>query len=101
MAVSYIDGKQTISQLALRYGVDKSTIWRRLKTMRHVRVISQYRDVVVNMATTYWGRSLSSKKVNVLELPSHLSHRHSLLRGYDAPIRLLALMLSAVFSINI
>ena len=44
---------------------------------------------------------LSSKKVNVLELPSHLSHHHTLLRGYDAPIRLLALMLSAVFSINI
>ena len=43
-------------QLAVRYGVDKSTVWRRLKTMRHVRVISKYKDVVVNMDTTYWGR---------------------------------------------
>ena len=24
--------------------------------MRHVRVISKYKDVVVNMDTTYWGR---------------------------------------------
>ena len=24
--------------------------------MRHVRVISNYKDVVVNMDTTYWGR---------------------------------------------
>ena len=52
----YIDGKQTISQLAAKYGVDKSTIWHRLKTMRHVRVISKYKDIVVNMDTPYWGR---------------------------------------------
>lgn len=25
--------------------------------MRHVRVISKYKDVVINMDTTYWGRN--------------------------------------------
>lgn len=52
----YIEGKQTLVQLSAKYGVSKSTIWRRLRCMRHVRVISMHKDVVVNMDTTYWGR---------------------------------------------
>ena len=53
----YIEGKQTLAQLSCRYSVAKSTIWRRLKTMRHVRVISRHKDVAINMDTTYWGRN--------------------------------------------
>lgn len=53
----YIEGKQTICQLSQKYKVNKSTIWRRLKDMRHIRVISKEKDVVVNMDTTYWGRN--------------------------------------------
>ncbi|MDE5799510.1 MAG: hypothetical protein K2H74_00635 [Paramuribaculum sp.] len=53
-----MEGKQTLSQLAEKYGVNKSTVWRRLKTMRHIRVIPKEKDVVINIDTTYWGRSL-------------------------------------------
>ena len=52
----YVEGKQTLAQLAEKYGVNKSTIWRRIGCMRHIRVISRYKDVVINMDTTYWGR---------------------------------------------
>ena len=47
-----------MAQLAVKYGVDISTIWRRLKTMRHIRIISKDKDVVINMDTTYWGRNM-------------------------------------------
>lgn len=56
LKTEYIEGKQTLSQLSAKYGVHKSTLWRRLKTMRHIRKISKYKDVVINMDTTYWGR---------------------------------------------
>lgn len=46
-----------MAQLADKYGVNKSTIWRRLRTMRHIRIISKDKDVVINMDTTYWGRN--------------------------------------------
>ncbi len=52
----YVEGKQTLAQLAEKYGVNKSTIWRRIGCMRRIRVISRYKDVVINMDTTYWGR---------------------------------------------
>lgn len=58
LKLEYIEGKQTLSQLSERYRVDKSTIWRRLKSMRHIRVISRHKDVVINVDTTYWGRDL-------------------------------------------
>lgn len=53
----YIEGKQTICQLSQKYNVNKSTIWRRLKNMRHIRVVSKDKDVVINIDTTYWGRN--------------------------------------------
>ncbi|MDE5570832.1 MAG: hypothetical protein K2I86_02060, partial [Prevotella sp.] len=31
----YIEGKPTLAQLSAKYGVSKSTIWRRLRCMRH------------------------------------------------------------------
>ncbi len=53
----YIEGRQTLVQLAAKYGVDKSTIWRHLRSMRHIRVIPRYKSVIVNMDTTYWERN--------------------------------------------
>ena len=36
----YVEGKQTLAQLAEKYGVNKSTIWRRIGCTRSIRVIS-------------------------------------------------------------
>lgn len=52
----YIDGKQTLAQLAAKYGVCQKTVWNRLESMRHKRKISKDKDVVILMDTTYWGR---------------------------------------------
>lgn len=52
----YIDNKQTLRQLSDKYSLSVRTVWERLKNMRHVHMISKYRDVVINMDTTYWGR---------------------------------------------
>lgn len=52
----YVEGKQTLSQLALKYGVSEKTIRRDLKGMRHVLKISKYKQVSIQMDTTYWGR---------------------------------------------
>ena len=52
----YVEGKQTLSQLALKYGVNEKTIRRDLEGMRHVQKISKYKQVTIQMDTTYWGR---------------------------------------------
>ena len=52
----YIEGKQTVAQLACKYGVNEKTIRRDLKGMRYVRKIFRYKHVVIQMDTTYWGR---------------------------------------------
>ena len=52
----YIEGKQTLRQLALRFDVSERTIRRDLTGMRFVHSISKYKDVTVQLDTTYWGR---------------------------------------------
>ena len=52
----YIEGKQTLRQLALRYDVSERTIRIDLTGMRFVHSISKYKDVTVQLDTTYWGR---------------------------------------------
>lgn len=52
----YIEGKQTLRQLALRYDVSERTIRRDLTGMHFVHNISKYKDVTVQLDTTYWGR---------------------------------------------
>ena len=52
----YIEGKQTQAQLAATYKVSVRTIARDLEGMRYVQKISKYKDVVIQMDTTYWGR---------------------------------------------
>lgn len=56
LETEYIEGKQTLVQLSLKHGVCVKTIWNRLHSMRHIRMISKDKDVVVNMDTIYWGR---------------------------------------------
>ena len=43
----YVEGKQTLSQLALKYGVNEKTIRRDLEGMRHVQKISKYKQVTI------------------------------------------------------
>ena len=52
----YVEGKQTLGQLALKYGVNEKTIRRDLEGMRYVQKISKYKQVTIQMDTTYWGQ---------------------------------------------
>ena len=52
----YVEGKQTLEQLAVKYGVNERTIRRDLEDMRYVQKIVRYKDVTIQMDTTYWGR---------------------------------------------
>lgn len=52
----YVDGKQTIIQLAAKYKVSERTIRRDLESMRFVRKKAKYKEVTVQLDTTYWGR---------------------------------------------
>lgn len=52
----YVDGKQTLHQLAERHDVCVKTIWNILEGMRHKHKVSKDKDVVVLMDATYWGR---------------------------------------------
>lgn len=52
----YVEGKQTINQLAAKYGVSSKTISRDLKGMRYVQKISKDKEVTIQLDTTYWGR---------------------------------------------
>lgn len=51
----YVEGKQTLDQLALKYGVNERTIRRDLEGMRYVQKISKDKHVTIQMDTTYWG----------------------------------------------
>ncbi len=53
----YVEGKQTLDQLALKYGVNERTIRRDLEGMRYVQKISKDKHVTIQMDTTYWGQS--------------------------------------------
>lgn len=52
----YIEGKQTMEQLADKYKVSSKTIARDLTDMRYIQRISKDKQVVIQMDTTYWGR---------------------------------------------
>ena len=69
----YIEGNQTLDQFASKYNVNKSTIWRRFKSMCHVHVISRHKEVVINVDTTYWGSKVWSSCVPMDSLFTILS----------------------------
>ena len=52
----YIEGKQTMDQLAVKYKVSSRTIARDLSRMRYVQKVSKDKHVLIQMDTTYWGR---------------------------------------------
>lgn len=62
----YVDGKQTLNQLAIKYGVNEKTIRCDLETMHHVQKISKYKQVTIQMDTTYWGRRFELMVIRVL-----------------------------------
>ena len=53
----YVEGKQTLSQLAQRYRISERTIQRDLAGRRFVRKIAKVKDVTIQLDTTYWGRN--------------------------------------------
>ena len=53
----YVEGKQTLEQLAIKYDVNEKTIRRNLEGIRYVYKIAKYKEVVIQMDTTYWGRN--------------------------------------------
>lgn len=53
----YVEGKQTLAQLALKYGVSERTIRRDLEGMRYVQKIAKHKQVTIQTDTTYWGRN--------------------------------------------
>ena len=53
----YIEGKQTLEQLASKYKVSERTIRRDLEGMRYVHKIAKHKEVTVRLDTTYWGRN--------------------------------------------
>ena len=46
-----------MEQLAIKYDVNEKTIRRDLEGMRYVYKIAKYKEVVIQMDTTYWGRN--------------------------------------------
>ena len=53
----YVEGKQTLLQLSAKYNVCERTIRRDLERMRFVHSIAKYKEVTVQLDTTYWGRN--------------------------------------------
>lgn len=53
----YVKGKQTLSEIAERHGISVSTVQRRIRQVRPTCIISKYKEVVVLMDATYWGKN--------------------------------------------
>ena len=53
----YVEGKQTLIQLSAKYKVSERTIRRDLEEMRFVHCVAKYKDVTIQLDTTYWGRN--------------------------------------------
>ena len=53
----YVERKQTLIQLSAKYKVSERTIRRDLEEMRIVHCVAKYKDVTIQLDTTYWGRN--------------------------------------------
>ena len=53
----FVVHKMTLSELSSKYLKSVSTIQRCLRKMRHVHVVSKFKQVTIQMDTTYWGRN--------------------------------------------
>lgn len=52
----YVKGKQTLSEIAEKHGISVSTVQRRMRKVHSTRIVSKYKEVVILMDATYWGR---------------------------------------------
>ena len=52
----YVKGKQTLSEIAEKHGISVSTVQRRIRKVHSTRIVSKYKEVVILMDATYWGR---------------------------------------------
>ena len=57
MYEEYVKGKQTFSEVAERHHLSVSTVQRRIRKVSPKRIVSKYKDVVLLMDATYWGRN--------------------------------------------
>ena len=57
VVTDYVEGKQTLVQLAAKYKVAERTIRRDLEAMRFVHCVAKYKEVTIQLDTTYWGRN--------------------------------------------
>ena len=64
----YVEGKQTLQQLATKYKVSERTIRRDLESMRFVRKKAKYKEVTVQLDTTYWGRRFGLMVINMFAM---------------------------------
>ena len=79
----YVKGKQTLSQLAFKYDVSERTIRRDLGGKRYVQKVSKYKQVTIQMNTTYWSRNRGSAgtTTNIIAgMTGNISSRHAQLR---------------------
>lgn len=53
----YVKGKQTLSEIASRHGLSVSTVQRRMRKVHSTRIISKYKEVIILMDATYWGKN--------------------------------------------
>lgn len=72
----YIEGKQTLLQLATKYNVSERTIRRDLKGLRFVHKIAKCKDVVIQLDTTYWGRNFGLMMIKDALRNKILWHRY-------------------------
>ena len=57
VVTDYVEGKQTLVQLATKYKVAERTIRRDLEEMRFVHCVAKHKEVTIQLDTTYWGRN--------------------------------------------
>ncbi len=53
----HVKHKITLSELSSKYLKSVSTKQRCLRKMRHVHVVSKYKEMTIQMNITYWGRN--------------------------------------------
>lgn len=81
----YVEGKQTLKQLAVKYGVNERTIRRDLEGMRYVYKIARYKTVTIQMDTTYWGRGFG---LMVIHIALHIVHPFGTSLPYICPLNI-------------
>ena len=84
--------KMTLSELSSKYLKSVSTIQRCLRKMRHVHMVSKYREVTIQLDTTYWGRDFGLMVIKDALRNKVLWHkyvRHETISDYMEGVELL------------